>query len=543
MHKPLLWLCLSLAAGVTSAVLPANGFVFALGVCGLGMTGVLLLLRYFVIHAQHEGSARGDRRASKPHSLSRLRIEAASLPMIVGAALVLGALFGQMSLQHRVQVANILLASASEGTILCQGVLDGPLETHASRVDDAFRVTAIYTGGGLVHLHDGETVWLDIALPKVSHAWTGPTVLRAYATQQQLGAGVLISDYVHLSRVPRGPFATALRRRGILVLGSSSLYGVTVLAPARTLSDAWTLYGAVLNELEAATQQVYGKSAAPWLLAVGLGDHVGLGTQVVQTLAGLGAVHALIASGATLNMTVAPLVWHLRASRIRRTLIWYPLAALLLVILVLITGFSLPVLRAGIVYLYRLSCEAVERTVDPRMANALAIACIALWQPDAAWDPGVLLSFAAALLLGPVSRALGDVLPRRGPRWLRHVVIRGVAAELCVTPLVALLFGQFSMVSIVINLFLYPLLEAAIPLCMALVLCALFTWPGQAFVARGVAALVGHLTAAILAVQHLPLVLRVPNVTYVEILVYLIALATVLWLARRYVSRPRSRYL
>ncbi|MCY0875979.1 MAG: ComEC/Rec2 family competence protein [Firmicutes bacterium] len=546
MHSPVVWLSICLATGLCCAAFQWQAFASAAAILGVAVSIVQYAMarravrRFWCVRV-------GDPEESvicKPQNVTRARKSAILLPLLAGCCLWAGSVIGQAHLQGREIASSWLQASQTAGAVLTTGTLSGPLERVGRHVEVPFRVSGVYTSAGLRLLPEIATVWLEITLPKVQQQETGRTVLRSYVMAQHLRPGDRIMDYVFFSRVPPGPFATALRRRGILVIGRSSIYGVTKpsgIAP--TNFDIWTWYGRALADVEAHVQRAYGASAAAWLLSIGLGDHVSLDTKVIQTLAGIGAVHALIASGATINMTIAPIIHRLRRRSPNYAALWYPLGVLSLIALLTMTGLALPALRAGIAYFYRLTGAACGIRTNRIVANVLALDVITLFQPDAILDPGVLLSFAAAFILSPLAKVVESLLPNRLPSVVRRVAARGFAAELGVTPLIAVLFEQFSMVSLLVNLFLYPLLEAAIPFSMVLLAGSYLTWPGEKWLAEGLTFAADGLTSAILYLQHFPLVLHLPQVTYFEILVYFIALGSGAHAMRRYGSRPRSQYL
>lgn len=544
MHSLFSWACCAATVGICLAVVRWQQLVYVLVMLGVLVALLLLCGGHYARQAWRQHAVDQELRGQwQARRWSRVSVNTVLLPAVAALCLGGGYFFGVASLQNRMSSAAPLLATTSVGAVLCQGALAGPIEVQHARLEGAFRVSAIYAAYGLRALSGTPTVWLSIALPKTAPTASGSTVIRAYATARQLISGTWITDYIHFSRVKPGPFATALRRRGILMSGASSLYGVTIV-PRPAALDIWSLYGRLLNAWEASAARAYGNAAASWLLAIGLGDHAKLEAQVITTLAGLGAVHALIASGATINMTVAPLVRRLRGLGQERVPVWYGTGALLLFALLLCTGFALPALRAAIVYLYCLTGDALGMRTRRVTANAVAAIGIALWQPDAAWDPGVLLSFAAAAVLGPLGRSLMTLFGRwQIPLRVRSILARGLAAQFGVTPLIALFFDQFSLVSLLVNLFLYPLLEAAIPVSLVLLLGSFFPWPGQSAVRFALTALANTVSGFVIRLQHVPLVLHLPPVTYVEILIYFTALSFTLYVTHKYAARPRSQYL
>ncbi|MCY0902950.1 MAG: ComEC/Rec2 family competence protein, partial [Firmicutes bacterium] len=348
--------------------------------------------------------------------------------------------------------------------------------------------------------------------------------------------------YAYLRRVPPGPFAVTLHRQGILVLATASLYSVSVVDAGSPLHSVNVLYGSGVAAVSGSLVASYGQGPAAWILAIAAGDHTLLDAGVVKTLAGLGMVHALIASGATVTMLVVPLVRTMRRSGAGRRGRWYIPALVLLAAMAVYSGFSLPALRAIVAYTYRWTAEVCGFSYDSWAAFALSALALTLWQPDAALDPGVLLSFVAVGVLARMTPALDSVLPSRWPHWARNVIARGLAAELGLTPLIADLFAQFSLLSLGINLFLYPLLELAIPVCFALVLLGVFLPQVAATLSPALTTVANGLNQGIRTLGQGSFVLRVSHVTYTDVLLYYVLVWGTYRVVHKYANQVRRRY-
>lgn len=542
MHKKFGLGCLACCLGGIGVVLHAATLIDWLAAL-VSICGLIFFLYRMVQRSQWQRRGVSDWRGMTG---GRLSYWAAGFPLLLAVCL----LSGQFSAMHVLTTRNmaaqtLLLATSGSGVLLVQGDVSGTLEKVGNHLQGVFQIVSLYTAQGEQALSVRPAVWLSMALPRqtVHATGTSQVVMRAYAKISDVTPGRFLSVYVHVHKVKPGPFAVVLLRRDITLEASASIYGVTVLPDQADSFDIWAAYGSVLGWLRGRVQAGTGSFASAWLMAVALGDRSGLNRQFVQTLANIGVVHALIASGATINMTVLPLMRRLAQRPFARPRSWYPLALILLSGLLFLTGFALPALRAALVYGYRISAKACGRPTDAFTASALAAALLTLWQPDVWWDPGVLLSFLAAFMLSRLSKQLGVLLPAKWPPWLRSALARAGAAELGVTPLIAVLFQQFSLVSWLINLLLYPLLEAAIPFCFAVVLLCAVSPLCLQLVQPLMASGAGELDQFVNALKRMPLVLHLRPLSYEEVIGYYIALWLLLVFVNRYATRTRRRYL
>lgn len=456
------------------------------------------------------------------------RVQRRATIVAVAAAIVFGMGLGYTALRMRtVQLDDAALAgrASGTGTELLVGRIDGAVERGASRLSSPFLVEGWYGPAGFVRT-GAIRLWLTIS---TGTARQGPPRdatsqrfhMRFYAEASDIGAGDYIAVYVHLRRAPDGPFAVALLRRGIRWLAAGSIYGVNrVAAPERGWGAA-AEQGAVQDWIARRAGVVYGNAAAAWILAFAVGDRQGIPSTLLKTMAALGFVHAVVASGATVRLTVDPPVRFVRKRSGRRRLPWVATGVAMIAALLLLAGLVPPAVRAATVYLYDLAAKALGKKGDRLTANAAAAVVLVLLQPTSLLDPGVWLSYTAVATLSYLPRRLeAHAFGWLRPAALRRVVARGTAAELGVTPLAMSMFGQFSVLSIIVNIVLYPVLEWVTPLSFSLVAAAVVV-PVEAGAARPLLAPVAHSVAAVIGdVGQLPLVMKIPQHAYAGLLAY-----------------------
>ena len=226
--------------------------------------------------------------------------------------------------------------------------------------------------------------------------------------------------------------------------------------------------------LIAHAKREYGGTAA----AVLLGNKEYLPDQTSRDFRRLGVSHLLVVSGTHFSVLLtcaSRLMIHMRINRRKRA----GVSILLILFYMALTGFSASVLRAGIMYLIAQMALLADRRVNDLHSLAFAGSVIVLFNPFAAADCGLLLSFTATyscLLYNSLRtlfyrhrrekrKAAGK--PRRKYRKpnLFVRILRNTFGEIGLTavvnitllPLIWLYFGELSLLSIPSNFVFIPL--------------------------------------------------------------------------------------
>lgn len=176
----------------------------------------------------------------------------------------------------------------------------------------------------------------------------------------------------------------------------------------------------------------------------------------------LGLVHIVVASGFHLTIVV-------RAARRAFANLSKYLATfsgmIMIVAFLLITGFSTSMTRASLVAGLSLLAWYYGRNIHPVVLLLLVAAATASLDPTLVWgDMGWYLSFAAfggVIILAPLLNRyfFGDNLQNAGT--LRHIIFATTAAQITTLPIIALAFEHYSLLALVANLLILPLLPLA----------------------------------------------------------------------------------
>jgi competence protein ComEC len=136
---------------------------------------------------------------------------------------------------------------------------------------------------------------------------------------------------------------------------------------------------------------------------------------------------------------------------------------------ILVTGMSPSIARATAVSTLALLAWYYGRRVKPTMLILFAAALTAFINPLYLWfDLGWYLSFAAFFGVLIVAPLISKRLFRKPPKLLGQIILETSSAQLMTLPIIAVIFGELSAISLLANIIILPL----IPLAMLLTFVA-----------------------------------------------------------------------
>ncbi len=173
-----------------------------------------------------------------------------------------------------------------------------------------------------------------------------------------------------------------------------------------------------------------------------------------------GVSHLFSVSGLHMTVLLQALRWLLRRMRVKHRV--RPVISVIFLLGFMATvGFEASVVRSGTLCLVVLLGDGIKRQADTRNSLGLALLILLLVDPFAAYDVGLLLSFAATYGLLCWTRPIQAFLMRGTlpPFWERirrpiaMAVAVSLAAMLATLPIMAIYFGRVSLITVVANLF------------------------------------------------------------------------------------------
>ena len=224
-----------------------------------------------------------------------------------------------------------------------------------------------------------------------------------------------------------------------------------------------SLIGDIRRRFATGLQNALPEPLDGFALGLLVGQRATLPTDVKDTLLMVGLTHIIAVSGYNLTIILRASKG-LLANRSKRLSTMLSLS--LIILFLLITGFSASIVRAAAVSTLSIYASYYGRTFQPLLLILLVAAGTALVKPSYLWsDPGWYLSFLA---FGGVM-ILSPLLAARLPPFVRQstllmIAVESLAAEMVTLPYLLHTFGQMSVVGLLAN----TLIAIAIPLAMLL---------------------------------------------------------------------------
>jgi len=138
-------------------------------------------------------------------------------------------------------------------------------------------------------------------------------------------------------------------------------------------------------------------------------------------------------------------------------------ASLLLIsIFILITGFAASIVRAAVISVLSLWAWFYGRQIRPVLIIAFAAALTGLINPFYVWgDLGWYLSFLAFFGVLMIAPMIATRLFKKQPKLFGMVVLETLAAEIMTLPLIMMSFNQLSLIGLLANALVVPLIPFA----------------------------------------------------------------------------------
>lgn len=216
----------------------------------------------------------------------------------------------------------------------------------------------------------------------------------------------------------------------------------------------------------------------------------------------VGLTHIVVASG--YNLTI--LVRFARRILVRYSKYWATVSASVMMLgFVLVTGFSPSMSRAALVTGLSLAAWYYGRKLHPLVLLPFSAAITVLINPSFLWgDIGWALSFTAfagVMLLAPLLTHY--FWGSQKPRGLSQILVETASAQLATLPIIALMFGQYSLLALPANLLVLPF----VPLAMVFTFIAgIFSilFPSLHWTAIPAELLLGYMTRVVDWLASLP---------------------------------------
>jgi competence protein ComEC len=189
-----------------------------------------------------------------------------------------------------------------------------------------------------------------------------------------------------------------------------------------------------------------------------IGQRINMPASVTAQLTAVGLVHIVAVSG--YNLTI--LIRAIQRVRLRSKYQQLMASLLLIGLFITITGFSASIVRAALVSSLSLWAWYYGRQIKPMVLISFAATLTGLANPFYIWgDLSWYLSFLAFFGVMIIAPIIQGRFFKRTPKFLTIVLLETLSAELMTLPIVMLTFSQLSIIAIIANLLVVPLVPAA----------------------------------------------------------------------------------
>ncbi len=189
-----------------------------------------------------------------------------------------------------------------------------------------------------------------------------------------------------------------------------------------------------------------------------VGQRISLPQNITLALTAVGLVHIVAVSGYNLTIMTRAVSRLKLGSKYQKLIV----SLGLITSFVLVTGFSASIVRAALVSVLSLWAWYYGRQVKPIVLIGFAAAVTALWNPFYVWgDLGWYLSFLAFFGVLVIAPLISARFFKKPPKLLTMVIIETLSAEIMTLPLIMMTFSQLSLVALLANALVVPLVPWA----------------------------------------------------------------------------------
>jgi len=328
-----------------------------------------------------------------------------------------------------------------------------------------------------------------------------------------------------------------VRISGKLFPMRGSNQGRIAYAQLEVIGNDRSFINSLTRKFNAGMQSALPEPTASFGLGLLIGQRSTLPADITNALIAVGLVHIVAVSGYNLTIIVRGVGRLKLGSKYQKLL----LSLALIVGFVLVTGFSASIVRAALVSALSLWAWYYGRRVKPLVLISFAAAITGLWNPFYVWgDLGWYLSFLAFFGVLVIAPLISGRLFRNPPRLLTMVLIETLSAELMTLPLILMTFSQLSIIALVANVLVVPLVPLAMLLSAGAGLAGMLLPSMAGWFALPARLLLTYMLDIVRMLSSLPSVLIHRSISAVYMVgLYMVVLAVSFTLYKRLPKRPK----
>lgn len=179
-----------------------------------------------------------------------------------------------------------------------------------------------------------------------------------------------------------------------------------------------------------------------------IGDKTSLNQEFRDKLIKTGVVHVVVASGMNVTFVAGFLIFILTRVLKRNTAIPFVLVGIFMY--VVLSGFDAPIVRAAIMGSITFLAQETGRLSSAWRALVISVVLMLIAVPSWIFDLGFILSFVATASLLIFQKKIDQKI-KFVPKTFREGLSTSLAAQIGVAPIIFVTFGQFNILSPIIN--------------------------------------------------------------------------------------------
>lgn len=211
---------------------------------------------------------------------------------------------------------------------------------------------------------------------------------------------------------------------------------------------------------------------ASFLYAMTFGDKSGLDTSIKSAFTYTGTAHVFAVSGLHVGMLASAILFLFKRLKLNNKIARLAIMAIILASFCALCDFSPSTIRAAVMTLLLMLSKALGRRNDGISSMSVAAILILSFKPLYLFDLGFLMSFFAVMGIFTLYKPLKNNIFKKLPRKLGALFATSIAVNLALLPLMMSFFDGETLLFIIANLLLLPIVGICFPIYFALVLIA-----------------------------------------------------------------------
>ncbi|MFA6024243.1 MAG: ComEC/Rec2 family competence protein [Candidatus Gracilibacteria bacterium] len=249
-------------------------------------------------------------------------------------------------------------------------------------------------------------------------------------------------------------YARYLFRNKVLYTMNSARVEVLKGAGTSLRGSLYAFKGVVQKRIN----RLYFEPEASLVSGLLLGSRKGMSEELTADFQAVGLTHIVAVSGYNISLVIAFIFWSFSFLLIKKRVV---LSVLMVALFVLFVGASAAAVRAGIMGSLTAWGLYIGRKSQAFFALLWSAVLMTIWNPAILpFDIGFQLSFASTLGILVFVPILEKAFPLQKikSKLLKEALFLTLSAQLATTPFIAFYFGRFSIISLLANLLVAPLL-------------------------------------------------------------------------------------